>query len=111
LGYELKATLYDLAPTPAMLQIAKGENGRALFVAAYRARLDAIGAHEIVQQLTAAQGGDAGIILLCYEDTTSGEHWCHRLLLGEWLRDAGLVVTELPDPGKKAARKKATPDP
>jgi hypothetical protein len=112
LPYELEMNLYDLAPTPTMLQIAKRENGRERFIAAYHARLDAIGVHEIVQQLTAAQGNASGVVLLCFEDLTIGENWCHRLLLGEWLRErAGLVVTELPDPGKKAARRKATPDP
>ena len=112
LAYELKANLYDLAPTPEMLQIAKGENGRERFTTAYRARLDAIGVHDIVQQLTAAQGTNTGLVLLCYEDVTTGEHWCHRLLLGEWLREqAGLVVAELPDVGKKPARKKPTPEP
>jgi len=112
LAYELKANLYDLAPTPEMLQMAKGENGRERFTTAYRARLDAIGVHDIVQQLTAAQGANAGLVMLCYEDVTTTGHWCHRQLLGEWLRaHAGLVVVELPDLGKKPSRRKATPDP
>jgi hypothetical protein len=111
LPYELKANLYDLAPTPEMLQIAKGEDGRERFIVAYLTRLNRIGADEIVRQLRGMQGDVSGIVLLCYEDVTTGEHWCHRLLLGEWLREhAGLMVTELPDPGKKAARKKPTPD-
>lgn len=112
LAFELKANLYDLAPTPEMLQIAKEEHGRDRFIAAYRARLNRIGVDDVLRQLRGVQGDGAGVVLLCYEDLTTGEHWCHRLLLGEWLREhAGLVVTELPDPGKKAARKKATPDP
>jgi len=112
LPYKLASNIYDLAPTPAMLQIAKGENGRALFTAAYQARLNVIGVDEIVRQLQAAQGNDTGVVLLCYEDVVGGEHWCHRLLLGAWLKEhTGLAVTELFDPGKKAARKKATPDP
>ena len=109
LAYELKANLFDLAPTPEMLQVAKEGNGRARFATAYLARLNRIGVAEIIRQLHGVQGDGSGLVLLCYEDVTTGEHWCHRLLLGDWLREhARLVITELPDPGKKTGRKKTS---
>ena len=110
LRYELKMNLYDLAPSPALLQLAKGENGREKFIAAYTERLNSIGGAEIVRQLRCAQGDSGGVILLCYEDVTTGENWCHRLLLGAWLKEhAGLDVEEIHDEGRKDAKKKPNP--
>ena len=106
LAYELKANLYDLAPTTEMLQIAKEEHGRDRFTTAYLARLDRIGAVEILRQLRGMQGDRIGVVLLCYEDLTIRENWCHRLLVGQWLLGhAGLMVPELPDLGKAVRRK------
>jgi hypothetical protein len=113
LGYELRATLYDLAPTPEMLQLATQPGGRDRFSEAYLDRLTAIGPESILTQLEAMQGEATGVAVLCYEDITDGESWCYRLLLGEWLREqAVLEVTELPDPGKLSKRRsRSTPTP
>jgi hypothetical protein len=101
LGYKLRATLYDFAPTAEMLQLAKQPDGRDRFTEAYLGRLETIGPASILAQLEAMQGKASGVVLLCYEDVTDNEAWCHRLLLGHWLRQhAGLDVRELPDPGK-----------
>jgi hypothetical protein len=106
LGYELRANLYDLAPTSEMLQIARQPGGRDRFTDAYLARLAAIGPQMILDELKAMVGDADGLVLLCYEDVADGESWCHRLLLGEWLCEhAGLKVTELPDPGKLSKRR------
>lgn len=105
-GYELRANLYDLAPTREMLQIARQPGGRDRFTAAYLARLAAIGPQLILDELKAMVGDADGLVLLCFEDVTDGESWCHRQLIGKWLWEhVGLNVTELPDPGKLSKRR------
>jgi hypothetical protein len=105
LRYELRANLYDLAPTPEMLQLAKQPGGRDRFSEAYLDRLTTIGVDSILPQLEAMQGEATGVVLLCFEDVTDGEAWCHRLLLGHWLhQQVGMDARELPDPGKASKR-------
>ncbi len=108
LAYELEANLYGLAPTASMLAARKAGGALEAFVAEYESLLQQVGITGILQQLTAIQGNASGVVLLCYEDLTAGEA-CHRTILGEWLkRTAGIVVPELPDPGRKSPRKRAT---
>jgi hypothetical protein len=109
LSYALKANLYDLAPSPALL--ARGRAGTlapGAFDAMFEQQLDLLGATEIIRQLAAIQGSTDGVVLLCYEDVTQGES-CHRRMLAAWLKDkAGLFVPELEDPGR-AAKKAPNP--
>jgi hypothetical protein len=72
LGSELRANLYDFAPTSAMLRLPEGPDHRERFTEAYRQRLDALGAERARELLVAMQDGDAGLVLLCYEDLTTG---------------------------------------
>ncbi len=106
LAYELKANLYDLAPTLEMLQIATEENGRDRFSIKFWARLDRIGVDQILGQLRAMQGDGDGVVLLCYEDVRILDQWCHRQLVSHWLHaHARLLAPELHDPSEKARRK------
>lgn len=106
LAYELKATLYDLAPTAAMLTRWKQGTTIEAFLAEYEAQLEQVGIEQILGQLVAMQGVARGIVLLCYEDVAAGES-CHRRMLAEWLkRRVGIVAPELPDPGRNRAGKK-----
>jgi len=108
LGYELRANLYDFAPTYAMMKMADGEHGRAAFTQAMRERLDALGPLRAREQLEAMQDGEAGIVLLCYEDLTQPGQWCHRQIVAAWLDEQlGLTVQELEDPGQ--VKKKPSP--
>lgn len=110
LAYELKANLYDLAPSAALLAKAKDGLRQEDFLAEYERQLARLGLEDILKQIVGLQGGARGVVLCCYEDVTSGQV-CHRTMLADWMkRIGGIVVLELPDPGKKTKREKATPD-
>jgi hypothetical protein len=111
LPYEIAARLYDLAPSAELLAKAKKNLPREDFLQEYEGQLTRIGLQDILRQLATVQGGARGVVLLCFEDLTSGGS-CHRTMLADWLtRMGGIAVTELSDPGKKPVRRKATPDP
>src|SRR5262245_41289895 len=56
LAYELKATLYDLAPTQAMLAAWRTSGALDLFAVEYERRLAQKGLQDILRQLSAMQG-------------------------------------------------------
>lgn len=89
LGYEIAATMMELAPSRAMFRMTDV----AEFATAYRAKLDVVGFDMIVGRLRALHE-DTGqpVVLLCFEKP--GE-WCHRFELSAWLAERGVVVVEL----------------
>jgi uncharacterized protein YeaO (DUF488 family) len=110
LAYELKANLYDLAPSASLLARAKKGLPREEFLQEYEHHLDRVGLQNILRQLAALQGDACGLVLLCYEDLRSGES-CHRTILADWLkRVGGITAMELIDPGDKGERKKVALD-
>jgi hypothetical protein len=99
-----------LAPSAALFAKAKEGLCQADFLAEYERQLTRIGLEDILKQIVGLQGSALGVVLCCYEDVTSGQV-CHRTMPANWMnRIGGIVVLELPDPGKKPRRKKATPD-
>jgi hypothetical protein len=108
LAYQLKANLYDLAPSAALFAKSKEGLSRDGFLLEYERQLAQVGLEDILRRLAGVQGNAPGVVLLCYEDLSSGQV-CHRTLLADWLKRIGsIAVSELPDPGRKAARKTAT---
>ncbi len=106
LKYRVAANVRDLAPDPYMLGLSKAK-GHVAFAREYRKKLEKLGAPAIQQKLSELQGDAAGVVLLCYEDLTRGDETCHRTILADWLKvHAGLVVEELPDPGRKTPKRK-----
>lgn len=65
---------------------------------AYLAKLDELGVEVIKDNLETIgleDGGDRGIVLLCYEDVSAGAV-CHRRMFADWwLRQTGEIVREL----------------
>lgn len=107
--FELTANLYALAPSAAMMIVAR-EQGRYAFVERYLEKLDRVGADEVIRLLRCVQGDHEGIVLLCFECLVDGTRWCHRRVFAGWLyRTASIVVEELPDPGKAPRRKTKRP--
>jgi uncharacterized protein (UPF0248 family) len=92
LGYELAGTCPILAPARWMLSM-----DRERYEAIYRARLEEAGVERIVAELAALKRpGDAGVVLLCYEDLEKPGEWCHRRMLACWLEEqTGIEVPEL----------------
>jgi hypothetical protein len=93
LGYELGATVRELAPDRAMMGL-----GEEAFREAYTAKLERLGHERIAAILSAvsAQHGGRGLVLLCYEDLTKPGESCHRRLFAEvWERWTGEEVPEL----------------
>ena len=95
LGYELEATIKEIAPTKSLLAI----QDLSEFDVAYRAQLDLCGVTRIAQRLNAVsqQFGQRGLVLLCFEDLRRlGEFSCHRRSFARWWEaQTGEEVPEL----------------
>ncbi|MEI8032998.1 MAG: hypothetical protein WCH05_06615 [Chlorobiaceae bacterium] len=73
-----------LAPTASMLRLPEDEYTK-LFKAYVLGRLNP---HEIIKEIEAMSSNP---ILLCYEKATD---FCHRILVREWLQEAGYDCQE-----------------
>jgi hypothetical protein len=97
LPYSLTHSVRELAPRRDYLSAPEAE-----FTAAYRADLDQLGPERIatrLQQIAEAEG-DHRLVLLCFEDLTKPNLWCHRTVFASWWKDrTGDEVREL-SPGE-----------
>jgi hypothetical protein len=88
---------YAVVPWPAVMPFGLIDvKDQALFRRRYRARLHRL-TPRILRELAELREMYAGwdLVLACYEDLTKPGVWCHRSLLGEWLREKGVIVEEL----------------
>jgi hypothetical protein len=103
LGYS-----YERLPLLAPYDGLFHETDRERFTRAYYARLDAAGVDAVVGALQAISDRHYGsdLVLLCYEDLSKPDEWCHRQIAGQWLQDrAGISVEEwLPEAAEVAER-------
>jgi len=64
----------------------------------YFQKMDRIGAKAIskrFQEISETNGGK-DLVLLCYENLTKPDEWCHRQVFAEWwLRETGEIIEEL----------------
>jgi hypothetical protein len=69
-----------------------------VFRARYLEQLDEVGAAEIrrlLEDIAVAEESDS-VVLLCYEDLSKPDTWCHRRLFAEWWYDqTGETVDDL----------------
>ena len=96
LGYTYER-LPLLAPYGALFH----ETDRERFSRAYYERLDMAGIETVLDALRAISERHSGrdLVLLCYEDLSKPDEWCHRQVAGQWLQErAGIVVAEYTSP-------------
>jgi Protein of unknown function, DUF488 len=77
------------------------ESDRERFTRAYYARLDTAGVETVLHALRAIseRHGGRDLVLLCYEDLSKPDEWCHRQIAAQWLQErAGLTVAEWSEP-------------
>jgi len=83
-----------LAPYGNLFRI----DDRSKFTVAYFQKMDRIGAKAIskrFQEISETNGGK-DLVLLCYENLTKPDEWCHRQVFAEWwLRETGEIIEEL----------------
>ena len=93
LDYTIAGVCREIMPDRPMLGLGFHE-----YEVAYRAKLERVGA-DVIQQAfcelsQAASGRD--LILLCFEDLTKPDLWCHRRIFADWWTEkTGQVVLEL----------------
>src|SRR5262249_47957732 len=101
LPYALVTNLLELAPGADMLtDVRAGQLSPVEFKTRYESRLDELDVHRLLRQLGCLQADHRadGVVLLCYEDLSTGAS-CHRRMLAEWMqRRIGIVVPELSEP-------------
>lgn len=71
------------------------------FTRRYVERLERYGAHKILGVLAgiARREQTRGVALLCWEDLTKPDAWCHRRVLADWIeQQTGQHVPELGEP-------------
>ena len=93
LPYSLTHAVRELAPRKEYFTKPQPE-----FTVAYRADLDALGAVRIAERLReiAQAEGDHRLVLLCFEDLSDPQQWCHRRIFAAWWKDTtGDEVREL----------------
>jgi hypothetical protein len=98
LGYPC-SRLTLLAPTGALFNV----HDREAFAIGFRQRLDSIGIAAIMTAIEQAADGHDQAAVLCFEDIRAEGVWCHREVLGQWLRENGVEVSELDDPSEPKA--------
>jgi hypothetical protein len=80
---------------------------RAEFTQLYIARLERTGVEAIFAHLEGISDAHdcRSLVLLCFEDVRDPGNWCHRTILGAWLRDRlGIEVPEFDVFTVRAAR-------
>lgn len=94
LAYTLPYAVKEVMPAWALVKAKKPHDE---FAALYRAALDDVGVDAIESRLRAiaTAAGDNRLVLLCFEDLSTGST-CHRTVFGAWWEErTGRVVTEL----------------
>lgn len=92
--YVLAGNIFQLAPPSSIFAMTD----EFAFRRKYFEHLDKIGVEGVKRLLEKMGYGKAEqIVLLCYEDITSGK-WCHRTMFAEWWeKNTGEKVKEFPD--------------
>ncbi|WP_369258913.1 hypothetical protein [Streptomyces sp. R35] len=93
LPYTLTHSVRELAPQKAYFSKPLPE-----FAAAYRADLDQLGPARIAERLREIVNAeqDHRLVLLCFEDLSDPQQWCHRRIFATWWKDVtGDEVREL----------------
>jgi hypothetical protein len=93
LSYTLTHAVRELAPSREYFARPLPE-----FTAAYRADLDQLGPVRVAERLREIANAekDHRLVLLCFEDLSDPQQWCHRRIFASWWKDAtGDEVREL----------------
>ena len=91
LPYELAGKAPLITPTRAMLAMSDEE-----YVVAYRKQLDDAGVDAIADELVRFRYEDGPVVLLCFENLSKPDLWCHRTLFAAWWQEqTGDEVPEL----------------
>lgn len=65
----------------------------------YFKRLNKVGALKIKEKIESFYQSGKDIVLLCFEDVTKPDDWCHRTIFIEWWKEkTGQELKELSDP-------------
>lgn len=97
LGYPLDGHAHLVTPTVTALSL----RDEAAYRNAYLAQLDETGPGRIQAELTAIAEGkaDQRLVLLCFDDLSRPDGWCHRRMFADWWTKAtGEDVPELAEP-------------
>ncbi|MFI5493546.1 hypothetical protein [Actinoplanes sp. NPDC051859] len=97
LTYELAGHAHLISPTWAMVSI----NDQATYRGQYRLLLDAHGLDAVRAELQAIadQATDPRLVLLCFDDLSKPDGWCHRRMFADWWTEqTGDDVPELAEP-------------
>ncbi|MGW7542185.1 hypothetical protein ACWGKQ_13835 [Streptomyces sp. NPDC054770] len=93
LPYTLEHQVREAAPSRNYFDAA-----RSLYEAEYLAQLDRHGVEFFASrfQEIAVTAGDPRLVLLCFEDLSKPEQWCHRRMFAAWWQEkTGAQVREL----------------
>lgn len=99
----------ELCPPWELVKAAKaGTETKATFQGKYYKHLDRIGVVGIRQRLGGIMKAlelpeDQALVLLCFEDLSKDDEWCHRRMFASWwLTKTGEAVGEWPEVAKPA---------
>lgn len=94
-----------LAPHPSWLQLSREE-----YTQLFCAKLGKMSPDQVLRDLAAMSDSAGGpdIALLCYEALRDPLEWCHRQMVAEWLRGAGVHIVEF-EPAALPARSPVPP--
>jgi hypothetical protein len=97
LGYELAGHARIISPSWSLLAL----HDEAPYRAGYRTQLDQAGPAVIRAELEAIADGhaDPRLVLLCFDDLSKPDGWCHRRMFADWWTEVtGEEVPELAEP-------------
>ena len=98
LKYKIRERSYEIAPKGNMLKMEKGP-----YRDAYMRKLRDSGRDSIVNLVRRMEGTaaeeDKSLVLLCFEDVSKPEQWCHRTMFAEWWEEmTGEKIEEMEKP-------------
>lgn len=98
-------SMRELAPSREAFAISDPRE----FEAAYVAGLEEIGLDAIMGKLERIEreAGGLPLVLLCYEDLSKPDQWCHRRMLAQWIRRVANVEVRELRPGDLPERPEA----